>query len=169
MQPHAIPSPTHEAELHAAVHRAINKEISDTDRPGIIYGIISQASKFYGCCPEDFCVQSACWYEGHAVFGGSNRMHWSAVRGFYPDTDYCTDKFLKQFEGDYWEKVGQVDVKGRELVLVDATALNLDPGEVLPRVRVPIAWNGPHTILGRKSKKGDGKLAEVRIITGVEA
>ena len=131
--------------------------------------VIHEAAQFFAYCPDDFCVQSAHWLDGHAVFGGTNRLLWNANRGYWPDPSYCTPRFLKQFEGACWEPVGQINIKGKELVLVDSTLLNLAPGEVLPRIKIPIAWNGPHNVLGRKSIRGDGQLAEVRIITGAEA
>lgn len=168
MNPHPPRDNAQECELHQAVKKAI-EGISDQDRAGLIYGVINRAAKFFQYCPEDFCIQHACWFEGHAVFGGTNRLLWSVERGLYPDQDYCTPKFLEQFAEELWEKIGQVDIRCKEMVLVDPALLNLEAREILPRVRVPIAWNGSLTIFGRKSKKGDGKIAEVRFNTGAEA
>jgi hypothetical protein len=47
---------------------------------------------------SDFCVQNVT--ATGAVFGGWNRLLWSAQHGFRPDYSYCTREFL-----DKWEKV----------------------------------------------------------------
>jgi hypothetical protein len=48
-------------------------------------------------CDEDFCVQTVGW--SCIVFGGRNRLQWSAQFGFHPLRDYCTESFL-----DAWDK-----------------------------------------------------------------
>lgn len=168
MKPHEILDKDLQGRLTDRVLRTIN-DLKDTDRSGMIYGIVGQAAKYFAHCPDDFCIQHASWYEGHAVFGGTNRLLWSMHHGFRPDPTYCSPKFKAQFEGEVWESIGQLQCDGAEVVLVSSHHLNLDPGEVLPRVRVPLAWAGTQTILGRKSTKGDGKIAEIRFHTGAEA
>ena len=168
MKPHDITDKDLQGRLTGAWNRALTT-LKEEDRNAMAYGIIRQASYFFAHCPEDFCVQSADWYEGHAVFGGTNRLLWSVRYGFRPDPPYCTPKFLQQFEGEAWEQIGKLQCDGAEVVLVSSHHLNLDPGEVLPRIRVPLSWSGVRTVFGRKSNKGDGKLAEVKFLTGAEA
>ena len=45
---------------------------------------------------EDFCVQ----YIGDTtiIFGGSNRVIWHPLSGFRVDAEYCTTKFIGNFE-----------------------------------------------------------------------
>lgn len=38
------------------------------------------------------------------VFGGHNRVVWSASRGFYPDRGYCSDEFLELWDEKYDER-----------------------------------------------------------------
>jgi hypothetical protein len=55
---------------------------------------------FEACgCPDDFCVQNAGGYV--LVFGGTNRLCWSAKKGFYPDRSYCTKRFLASWDKSY--------------------------------------------------------------------
>ncbi len=44
---------------------------------------------------EDFCVQDD--LIGRIVFGGTNRVIWSAATGFRMDESYCTERFKKLF------------------------------------------------------------------------
>ena len=45
---------------------------------------------------DDFCIQD---YSGSvAVFGGTNRLCFNPVKGFYPDTNYCTSEFMNAWE-----------------------------------------------------------------------
>lgn len=48
-------------------------------------------------CPEDYCIQhsNGC---GTVVFGGTNRLIWSAFRGWKIDKPYCSDAFIKAAE-----------------------------------------------------------------------
>jgi len=58
---------------------------------------ISQAAAVYfDDCLDDFCVQ----HVGTAtiIFGGGNRLLWTAKAGFYPDKGYCSPEFLARFE-----------------------------------------------------------------------
>lgn len=156
-------------DLHnEAVTRTL-QSLSPVDRDGLGYAVVTRAAEFFKFCPNDFCVQHANWAEGHAVFGGSNRLLWSVSAGFRPDPTYCSARFKEQFQGEFFEKIGELDCEGQEVCLVSSHHLNLDAGEVLPRVRIPLAWAGTLSIQGRRSIKGDGKTAEVRFFTGAEA
>ena len=166
MKPHEIKDPELRGRLTQAVRTTI-EHLKDDDRSGMIYGIISRAAEFFAHCPEDFCVQHASWFEGHAVFGGTNRLLWSMAHGFRPDPSYCSPRFLEQFTGETWEKIGAIEIHGKTLVLIDSSFI--EELGVVPKIKVPMAWNGTLAIYGRKSNKGDGKLAEVRINTGAEA
>ena len=155
-----------QGRLTAVVVNTIER-LSETDHSGMIYGIISRAAQFFAHCPDDFCVQHAVWHEGHAVFGGTNRLLWSMANGFRPDPPYCSPRFLAQFAGETWEKIGAIEIHGKTLVLIDSSFI--EELGVVPKIKVPMSWNGTLAVYGRKSNKGDGKLAEVRINTGAEA
>jgi hypothetical protein len=47
---------------------------------------------------DDFCIQST----SNLVFGGTNRIVWSARYGFLADRSYCTPRFLACF--DEWKQ-----------------------------------------------------------------
>lgn len=166
MKPHEITDKDLQGRLHAVVKTTIER-LGDDDRSGMIYGIISRAAAFFAHCPEDFCVQHADWYDGHAVFGGTNRLLWSMSAGFRPDPPYCSPRFMEQFTGESWEKLGAIEIHGKTLVLIDSSFI--EELGVVPKIKVPMSWNGTLAVYGRKSNKGDGKLAEVRINTGAEA
>jgi len=54
---------------------------------------------FKNCDAEDdFCIQHVGLT---AVFGGTNRIIFEPVQGFYADKAYCTPKFLKA-----WRSIG---------------------------------------------------------------
>ena len=166
MKPHVI----QDKDLHGRLTAVVKRTIDDTKEdapPAMVYGIIRAAAAFFAHCPEDFCIQSADWYEGHAVFGGTNRLLWSVEYGFRPDPSYCSPKFKEQFTGDYWESFGELLCDGMEIWLVSSH--HLEHVGILPKLRIPLAWGGTHRVLGRKSNKGDGKWAEIRLHTGFEA
>lgn len=52
---------------------------------------------FCTCQAEsDFCVQSTGGQT--VVFGGTNRLIWTARGGFRPDRGYCTERFLALYD-----------------------------------------------------------------------
>lgn len=63
-----------------------------------VLSIATEAARIFekAGCPADFCLQS--WSMGVMVFGGTNRLKWTAGDGFYPDRSYCTDSFLEAFD-----------------------------------------------------------------------
>lgn len=168
MKPHQVTDPELHGRLHAQIKRTLDT-FKPEDRGYMAYGVISRAAEFFAFCPDDFCVQHANWDEGHAVFGGTNRLLWSVRHGFSPDRTYCSARFNEQFDGPAWDRIGELNCEGAELCLVSSHHLNLEAGEILPRVRIPLAWAGLKIIYGRKSTKGDGKIAEVKFLTGAEA
>ena len=62
------------------------------------HGVVRRAQEIFegAGCPSDFCLQLAT--DEVLVFGGTNRLKWDAVAGFYPDRSYCTEKFLTAFD-----------------------------------------------------------------------
>lgn len=166
MKPHVIQDKELQGRLTAEIKRTID-HLEKGTLPGMAYGIISRAAEFFAHCPDDFCVQHADWAEGHAVFGGTNRLLWSVRHGFRPDPSYCTEKFKEQFVGEFWETFGELNVDGMEVWLVSSH--HLPHVGILPKLKVPLAWGGAYRVMGRKSNKGDGKWAEIRLHTGFEA
>ncbi len=65
--------------LERAVITATER-LAETEGPGIVAAIVEAASLYWTENPGDFCVQST--GVGTIVFGGSNRVRWSATRGF---------------------------------------------------------------------------------------
>lgn len=128
--------------------------------------VVREAAKFFSRCPDDFCWAAGDWHEGHLVFGSTNRLHWSVAGGFWPSREHCTPRFLYQFEGEVWEPIGYLDESHNTAwphIILTASA-----GE--GQIDVPVTYpNSHHAILGRKDKRGSGKIAEVRFYTGVEA
>lgn len=73
----------------------------------LVYSIIDEArSRFAACGAEsDFCLQH---HTGTSiVFGGTNRVIWTAVSGYRPDPDDCTKRFLRQWQQRYGGTPGQ--------------------------------------------------------------
>lgn len=66
----------------------------------LVLSITEEAKRrFFECgAGGDFCIQH-CTGES-IVFGGTNRVTWTAKRGFVPDAYCCTKRFLKE-----WKKV----------------------------------------------------------------
>jgi hypothetical protein len=60
----------------------------------IFLSIIRAAAEFWeNSDPLDFCIQHN---SGEViVFGGWNRLCWTAQRGFYPSVSHCNSTFLK--------------------------------------------------------------------------
>ncbi len=128
---------------------------------GLVRFVIQRAAEFFAYCPDDFCFATGEWYDGHVVFGGTNRLHWSVASGFWPSREHCTPRFLAQFAGEVWEPIGYIteDEAKPEIVVAGIDGTN---------VRVPAVWgNKHHAVLGRKGK--DGRVAEIKILTGTEA
>jgi len=63
--------------------------------------VVDTAAEIFRQCgaSSDFCIQAI--YPTGAVFGGTNRLIWHAVRGFRPDRSYCTSRFLAAFDALY--------------------------------------------------------------------
>lgn len=70
------------------------------DAPYVVEAIASAASEVFirAGCPDDFCIQSS---GGVIVFGGRNRIVWTAKTGLQIARDYCTDTFIKAWEADH--------------------------------------------------------------------
>ncbi len=62
--------------------------------------VIEEALNRFEACgaAEDFCVQSV---GAAVVFGGTNRILWTASAGFRPDVTYCTPRFLAAYRENY--------------------------------------------------------------------
>jgi len=58
----------------------------------LAYKVVTEASYYFRECPEDFCLQTV---GSTVVFGGTNRLIWSARSGFYCDPSYCSRNFLE--------------------------------------------------------------------------
>lgn len=118
--------------------------------------VVRQAARFFAYCPEDFGVNS--FDDGHAVFGGTNRLYWSVFRGFWPDPPYCSQRFLAQFEEE-WIDIGRLDTRTNP-PRVDLSGV---AGSV---IAIPMGWGGNrHTIFGKRDKHQ--RITEVRFLTGM--
>lgn len=74
--------------------KAIETIVAQISLEEIVADIVLNAAEFWAECPGDFCVQ----YVGERiVFGGTNRIVWSATYGFECDESYCTQKFIDHF------------------------------------------------------------------------
>lgn len=51
---------------------------------------------------EDFCIQNA--GSTSAVFGGTNRLIWTPLKGFYPDRSYCRPGFLSAWDASAYTR-----------------------------------------------------------------
>jgi len=73
----------------------ISQQVKDKtfDTGALVYNIIEAAATYFEECPEDFCLQNFNGYDCF-VFGGTNRLIWTPLRGFKPDPSYCTKQFL---------------------------------------------------------------------------
>jgi hypothetical protein len=175
MKPHPSPSQDHADLLVERIRQALERLIPpDTQVPdriieekaqGLLYAIVARAADFFAYCPDDFCIQTINESDGIIVFGGTNRLIWNAKYGYFPDQNYCSEKFLEQFTGEAWEKIGVVEYQNH-LVHIE--------GSYHQGTRVVVPMDPRFTeqkiaVYGRKSNRGDGKLAEVRFNTGVEA
>lgn len=71
------------------------------DWPEIVWSIIAEAQRRFVECnaAEDFCLQ--CTTSTVIVFGGTNRVVWSARLGYQLDLGYCTEEFKT-----LWGKMG---------------------------------------------------------------
>lgn len=54
--------------------------------------VLAAAVYWEGISVDDFCVQHV--GDGSVVFGGTNRLRWTAATGFRPEPGYCTERFL---------------------------------------------------------------------------
>jgi hypothetical protein len=59
--------------------------------------VTDQAQTLFEHCGarDDFCIQHVGL--NSAVFGGTNRVLWNAINGFWLDESYCTERFIKAF------------------------------------------------------------------------
>jgi len=64
--------------------------------------ILEEAETRFSACgaEDDFCVQHV---GQNAVFGGTNRLIWSAKHGWQPDRQSCTQRFLAEYDAHYGE------------------------------------------------------------------
>jgi hypothetical protein len=162
-KPEIVNSPENEIRLEERIESMMEQaeKHENAYAEGLVRFVIQRAAEFFAYCPDDFCFATGEWYDGHVVFGGTNRLHWSVQNGFWPSKEHCTPRFLKQFEGEVWEPIGFV-------AEADENPYLTIMGNAGNAVIVHTAWGNPHhTILGRKGK--DGRIAEVRILTGTEA
>ena len=90
---------------------------------------------------------------------------WNFKSGFWPSREHCTERFLKQFEGEVWEPIGHLDETFGDPPQIIVMAAG-HPEHILVPMAYPLKH---HAIFGRKDKRGSGKIAEVRFLTGVEA
>jgi hypothetical protein len=70
--------------------------LSADKKDAVVAAILVAAEEFFEVCIQDFCIQT--FGEERIVFGGHNRLIWTAKRGFFVDGAYCTDKFLAHAE-----------------------------------------------------------------------
>jgi hypothetical protein len=62
----------------------------------IVATICQAAAKYFEHCPRDFCLQHC---DGERIiFGGTNRLIWTARSGFVPSDSHCTERFLANFD-----------------------------------------------------------------------
>ena len=75
----------------------LTEKIED-DWGEIIWSIIDEAEALFKIChaDSDFCIQNITGT--NIVFGGTNRVIWSARSGFNPDRSYCTKRFLEKWD-----------------------------------------------------------------------
>jgi hypothetical protein len=80
------------------LEQSIEKTMSSFEPKGgldtMIYSLVLAASRYFTECPDDFSLQAV----GYrcVVFGGTNRLLWTAEKGFLPDRPYCTENFLRR-------------------------------------------------------------------------
>lgn len=62
--------------------------------------ILEEAETRFSTCgaESDFCVQHV---GQNVVFGGTNRLIWSAKHGWRPDRTSCTERFLAEYHAHY--------------------------------------------------------------------
>jgi len=146
-------------QLEEQISRTFSDAVSRTHAPSaLLRTIISKAAAYFAFRPDDFGLQSDYLLEGHAVFGGTNRLLWSLDGGFRPDPSYCSPRFLAQFP-DRLQEIGRLNTR------TDPPSITLSgaAGSVL---YIPTGWgNDRHTIFGRKDKHG--RITEVSFWTGM--
>lgn len=79
------------------IEQSIEKTMAAFPTPALdtmLYSLVLAASRYFIECPDDFCLQ----FVGYRciVFGGTNRLSWSAEKGFIPDRFHCTASFLSR-------------------------------------------------------------------------
>ncbi len=62
----------------------------------LLESIAIGASEYFENCVDDFCLQF--WQGESIIFGGTNRLWWSARRGYTPELEHCTQDFLTHYE-----------------------------------------------------------------------
>jgi hypothetical protein len=64
----------------------------------IVRTIVDQAKLLFEVCesPSDFCIQVM--DEDHIIFGGLNRVKWTAKTGFVALRRSCTTRFLENWD-----------------------------------------------------------------------
>jgi hypothetical protein len=67
----------------------------------VVWSIIDEAARRFAACgrADDFCLQ--CVSGVNLVFGGTNRVIWSAASGFRCDQSYCSEGFLSEWSRLY--------------------------------------------------------------------
>ncbi len=81
--------------LEIMMTKAGGEDVDDDDCIAIGFQVVEAAMEYFVECPEDFCLQNM---SGETiVFGGTNRLLWTARHGFRPDRSSCTEKFLRHY------------------------------------------------------------------------
>jgi hypothetical protein len=71
---------------------AAGQILEGNDVANIVLNIVHAAAVYFEECPDDFCLQHL--RLDTIVFGSTNRLIWSPLRGFFPDPSCCTREFL---------------------------------------------------------------------------
>lgn len=77
------------------------KQIPEDNWGELVYCIVSEALTRFRLCESeyDFCIQhGGCSY---IIFGGHNRVIWTASGGFREDRDFCSERFLELWDEKY--------------------------------------------------------------------
>ena len=89
-----------EQALQNSVADATTKILSYERDVPFAFVVVQQAAEFFDSSRggiEDFCIQHHAIYDGVVVFGGTNRLQWSAKYGFRYSLTHCTERFIARF------------------------------------------------------------------------
>jgi len=80
-----------------SLEEIIESRVSDSEALELVLSIAYEAQDLFVKCGvgDDFCFQAI--GSEYLIFGGTNRLKWTAKEGFELQTSHCTTKFLRAF------------------------------------------------------------------------